>query len=72
MIGNHTIRLAEVPLGGREGAVWHELHGKREEICEALLKPVQPGTQALERQQQLQQRLRRIDIALDRLMSTQH
>jgi hypothetical protein len=71
MIENHTIHLAEVPLGGGEGAIWHELHGEREAICEALLKPAQPTSQGLQRQEQLQARLRRIDNALDRLMSIQ-
>jgi hypothetical protein len=69
MFENRTINLAEVPLGGREGAVWLDLHGEREAVCEALLKPVQPASQALQRQEQLQERLRRIDNALDQLMS---
>jgi len=69
MIENRTIHLAEVPFGGREGAVWLDLHGEREAICEALLKPAQPTSQAFQRQEQLQERLRRIDNALDRLMS---
>jgi len=69
MIPNSTIHLAEVPLGGREGAIWHHLHGEREAICEALLKPAQPASQVLQGQEQLQERLRRIDNALDRLMA---
>ena len=69
MIPNSTIHLAEVPVGGREGAIWHHLHSEREAICEALLKPVQPASPALQRQEQLQERLRRIDNALDRLMA---
>ena len=69
MLENHAVNLAEVPLGGREGAMWHELHGEREGICEALLKPAHPTSQALQRQEKLQERLRRIDNALDRLMT---
>ena len=69
MLENHATNLAEVPLGGQEGAMWHELHGEREAICEALLKPARPQSKALQRQEQLQQRLLRIDNALDRLMA---
>jgi hypothetical protein len=68
MNNNHTIKLAEVPIGGHGGAVWNRLHAEREEICEALLKCSEP---AQERQHELslQARLRNIDDALDRLMS---
>jgi len=69
MIENHTIPLAEIPLGGKDGFAWNLLHGEREEICEALLKPCQPTFAAHERQQLLEERLRSIDDALDRLMS---
>lgn len=63
---NHTIPLAEIPIGGMGGAVWNRLHGEREDICEALLKP---GSEPREHQKLLQARLRTIDDALDRLMS---
>jgi len=63
---SHTIRLAEIPLGGMGGAVWNRLHGEREDICEALLKP---ESETREHQALLQARLRTIDDALDRLMS---
>lgn len=62
---NHTIHLVEVPIGGKGGFVWNRLHGEREDICEALVKDsVSGGRRAL-----LQSRLRKIDDALDRLMS---
>jgi len=67
MIENRTIQLAEIPIGGKGGAVWNCLHGEREDICEALLKPSTRESQA--RQELLQARLRSIDDALDRLMS---
>lgn len=61
-----TIRLIEIPIGGRGGWIWNRLHGEREDICEALLKTV-PFLE--ERQPALQARLRMLDDALDRLMS---
>lgn len=60
---------------GSDGSVWHRLHSEREEVCEALLKDFGPGVQGLERTDVnwhfdlLQARLRKIDDALDRLMS---
>ena len=60
----HTIHLVEVPIGGKEGFVWNRLHGEREEICEALAKE-----ETESRCKILQTRLRKIDDALDRLMS---
>jgi hypothetical protein len=59
-----TIHLIEVPIGGKDGYVWNRLHGEREEICEALVKE-----ETESRRKILQARLRRIDDALDRLMS---
>lgn len=67
MKDNRTINLAEIPIGGKSGLVWNRLHGEREEICEALLKYAGPFFE--ERQQLLQTRLRKVDDALDRLMS---
>jgi hypothetical protein len=60
----HTIHLVEIPIGGKDGFTWNRLHGEREEICEALVKEETEGKRHL-----LQARLRRIDDALDRLMS---
>lgn len=59
--------LVEVPMGGKAGFVWNRLHGEREEICEALLKDTGPLVEG--RKELLQARLRKIDDALDRLMS---
>lgn len=64
---NRTINLVEIPIGGRGGFTWNRLHAEREDICEALLKDT--GTYFEERQQALQARLRKVDDALDRLMS---
>lgn len=60
-----TIRIAEVPLGGNDGFAWNRLHGERENIREALLKD-----SPKESREMLQARLRRVDDALDRLMSS--
>lgn len=64
------------------GIIWHRLHSEREDICEALLKECEPGfassreSNAVSKQETtlwhrelLQSRLRKIDDALDRLMS---
>ena len=59
---NRTINLAEIPIGGSGGFIWNSLHGEREEICEALLKDNCD-------RKKLQAQLRKIDDALDRLMS---
>lgn len=59
-----TIHLIEVPIGGNDGFAWNRLHGEREEICEALLKAATD-----QRRKVLQSRLRRVDDALDRLMT---
>ncbi|HYV82364.1 MAG TPA: hypothetical protein VE931_02550 [Pyrinomonadaceae bacterium] len=59
-----TIHLVEIPIGGKEGFTWNRLHGEREEICEALVKEETEDKRHL-----LQARLRRIDDALDRLMT---
>ena len=67
MTENRTIQLAEVPIGGRNGVIWNRLHGEREDICEALLRCLEPASQL--RQASLQARLRNIDDALDRLMN---
>ena len=59
-----TIHLAEIPIGGKEGFVWNRLHGEREELCERLLQD-----ETEDRRKILQTRLRKLDDALDRLMS---
>ena len=68
-----TIHLVDIPIGGRGGLIWNRLHGEREEICEALLKDSGPvseaGGKVNERKGSLQERLRKIDDALDRWMS---
>lgn len=68
----HTIQLAEIPIGGRGGAVWNLLHGEREDICESLIKDFEPTARAHYHQELLQTRLRCIDDALDRLMSNSY
>lgn len=59
-----------------DGGVWYELHSEREQICEALLRvssasaqPVDLPAQTTVSDTQLQERLRLIDGALDRLMA---
>lgn len=60
----HTIKLAEIPIRGKEGFVWNRLHGEREQICETLVKEATYVGREI-----LQTRLRKVDDALDRLMS---
>jgi hypothetical protein len=62
-----TIHLVDIPIGGHAGCTWNRLHGEREEICQALLKD-RPLVDD-ERKEWLQARLRKVDDALDRLMS---
>ncbi len=62
-----TVHLVDIPIGGKAGFVWNRLHGEREDICDALLKDAKPFFE--ERRQLLQTRLRKVDDALDRLMS---
>ena len=69
MTENRTIQLAAIPIGGKDGFCWNRLHGEREDLCEALLKHPESSFQPLQSQQLLQARLRRVDDALDRLMS---
>ena len=79
---NLNTYLIEVPIGGSGGEVWNRLHSEREDICEAMLKDCQVKsevnaeadaardmTTANWHQKLLQARLRKIDDALDRLMS---
>jgi DNA-directed RNA polymerase subunit RPC12/RpoP len=67
MNNNRTIQLVEIPIGGKGGFIWNRLHGEREDLCEALLNDSAPRFD--ERKPVLQARLRRLDDALDRLMS---
>lgn len=67
MSENRTIKLVEIPMGGHDGLTWNRLHGEREDICEALLKDF--GPLSGERRELLRVRLRKVDDALDRLMS---
>ncbi len=60
---NRTIKLVEIPIGGQGGFIWNRLHDEREEICTALLKNTD------DYKEPLQSRLRKVDDALDRLMS---
>ena len=79
---NPAVVENNVDPGG--GVVWHRLHSEREDICEALLKEsarciegsaAKPGSHEDARQvanwhrELLQARLRKVDDALDRLMS---
>lgn len=57
-----------------DGGVWYRLHAEREEICEALLREPWPSQQFqavvgdIRDAQQLQQRLKLVVDALDRLL----
>jgi DnaK suppressor protein len=77
--------MVEIPTNGNGGLVWNRLHSEREDICEALLKEPVSGSEAERamtaiskeeatmaanwHRELLQARLRKIDDALDRLMS---
>lgn len=83
MSANPKVHLIEIPVGGNAGLVWNRLHSEREDICEAMLKDSQSEMKAPVGMDQkpadmsttnwhrelLQTRLRKIDDALDRLMS---
>src|ERR1041385_188789 len=64
---NRTIQLAEIPIGGKGGFIWNRLHGEREEIWETLVGISGPNFDVT--RELLQARLRKVDDALDRLMS---
>lgn len=84
-MSTNSIRLAEIPIDGNGGLVWNRLHSEREDVCEALIKETVAGSEAATLMQEmskedsiraadwhrelLQARLRKIDDALDRLMS---
>lgn len=67
MTDNRTIQLLSIPIGGKDGFIWNRLHGEREEICETLVETVGPNSDV--HRELLQSRLRKLDDALDRLMS---
>lgn len=67
MTDNRTIQMLAIPIGGMDGFIWNRLHGEREEICETLAGI--SGSNSLVDRELLQARLRKIDDALDRLMS---
>ena len=84
MSANPNIRVIENASEQNGGLVWNRLHSEREEICEALLKEFHPNSQAQLQEspakeevmhtanwhrELLQARLRKLDDALDRLMS---
>ena len=83
MSANPKVHLIEIPVGGNGGWVWNRLHSEREDICEAMLKDSQSEMKAAFgmykkpadtsttnwHRELLQARLRKIDDALDRLMS---
>ena len=75
MSANPNIPATDKPVE-QDGGVWHRLHSEREDICEALNKGPVPGDVAADgertsswRMGLLQARLRKVDGALDRLMS---
>lgn len=67
MTDNRTIQLLSIPIGGKDGFIWNRLHGEREEICETLVET--SGLNSDVQRELLQARLRKLDDALDRLMS---
>ena len=85
MSANLNIHVIDNGIEQNRGLVWNRLHSEREDICEALLKECAPGYEGLAGTQRisnedamrtanwhrelLQSRLRKIDDALDRLMS---
>ena len=83
MSASSNRNLDEVSFGGNAGVVWNLLHSEREEICEALIKDslsfaeagkdapttARADSPANWHRELLQARLRKIDEALDRLMS---
>jgi hypothetical protein len=64
---HRTIHLIDIPIGGKAGFTWNRLHSEREHICESLVKD--HSSLAEEGRAWLQARLRKLDDALDRLMS---
>ena len=85
MSTNLNILAIDDPAAGKSGVVWNQLHSEREDICEALLKQCAAGYEGRAGAQRmshedairteswhrelLQGRLRKVDDALDRVMS---
>lgn len=67
MSDNRTLQLVEKPVPGKGGFIWNRLHGEREEICETLAGISGPNFDVT--CELLQARLRKVDDALDRLLS---
>lgn len=67
----HLTNEANKPVITHDGVVWHRLHSEREDICGALLKESNRYTKPVSvwHHELLQARLRKVDDALDRLMS---
>jgi len=76
-----NVNLIEVPIAGKAGRVWNCLHDEREDICELMLNDYQSTPEAESdnnsppelatdwHRELMQARVRKIDDALDRLMS---
>jgi RNA polymerase-binding transcription factor DksA len=67
-------QMFEIPIAGNHGLVWNRLHSERADICEEMIKDskqasTRNSTTARWHRELLQERMRRIDAALDRLMS---
>ncbi|HKR61067.1 MAG TPA: hypothetical protein VJS64_15210 [Pyrinomonadaceae bacterium] len=75
MSANLNTHKVEDPLGQSGGQIWNRLHSEREDVCEAIIKEplagFAPGQDATANWHLglLQARLRKVDDALDRLMS---
>lgn len=85
MSTNLNILATENPVDRNSGVVWNRLHSEREDICEALLKGGAAGYEGRAgaprmsyedarrtgswHRELLQGRLRKVDDALDRVMS---
>jgi DnaK suppressor protein len=84
MSASPNIRVIDNPVERNGGLLWNRLHSEREEVGEALLKEFGPNSQAQLQElaageevmptanwqrELLQERLRKIDDALDRLMA---
>ena len=76
MSANLNSPVTENAFEKNGGTVWNRLHSEREDICEALIKDSLPGYEAEVdgrtanwHKELLQTRLRKVDDALDRLMS---
>ena len=78
MSANPNARTVENAIDRSRGVVWNRLHSERQDICKELLKEpvaihgtsIEDARRATNRHKELlQERLRKIDDALDRVMS---